>query len=424
MSSVVVLSSRGFSHLSLNESQCSFSFYVDEHVYSCHFLLAEYISPKVALLRQSDLTINELHINEHDPTCQFREIMNLCRGESLRVTSSNLDILSRLSSALGNTELLQLIFDQMGTEMAIDAVFARLKLLKLMGADTTREAAFCAEHFYELQLNSDVFDPEILESILACSSLKLNSEDQLYQLIESLISQSSEYFSLLEYVHFELLTIEAMSRAIRLIGSSLDSLNPSIWNQLCSRLFLSVEPTDLSGRYVGKSIDLNPSAPLKGIISYLTDKHGGNVHDRKIVGLTASSTDFGEIRHLVELQNLPGAQFQTAVLPDQWICYDFKNIRVCLRGYTLRSSSNSTVNNYNPQHWVIEGSLDRDSWIILDRRENNSDINGANLKGVFSLVNPKLQFFRFFRFRQTGLNHAKNTAIMLGSWELFGIICE
>jgi hypothetical protein len=54
---VTTINVKQFRSLSFNENQLSFSCYVGKHVYSCHPFLADYISPMIALLHQSDHTI-------------------------------------------------------------------------------------------------------------------------------------------------------------------------------------------------------------------------------------------------------------------------------------------------------------------------------------------------------------------------------
>jgi hypothetical protein len=70
------------------------------------------------------------------------------------------------------------------------------------------------------------------------------------------------------------------------------SLNSLIWHQLCCRLILPFDVSDVShnmSRYSSSFIEFKSSSPLSGIISYLTMKHGGNVSDTNIVTITAST---------------------------------------------------------------------------------------------------------------------------------------
>ena len=70
---------------------------------------------------------------------------------------------------------------------------------------------------------------------------------------------------------------------------------------------------------------------FSGIIHHLTETCGGNVHDKGIVEVTASSAS--------ELDNLENYQ------QNSWLKYDFKEKKIHPTKYSIRS-----------RHWAIEGS--------------------------------------------------------------------
>jgi hypothetical protein len=72
---------------------------------------------------------------------------------------------------------------------------------------------------------------------------------------------------------------------------------------------------------------------LDGIISYLTKKHGGNIHEKGIVRTTSKSGSFDFSEHE----------------PGQWVCWDCREMRVRPTNYTILSSYLKS--------WVLEGSL-------------------------------------------------------------------
>ena len=111
--------------------------------------------------------------------------------------------------------------------------------------------------------------------------------------------------------------------------------------------------------------------PFDGIIAHLTRECRGNVHEKKWVDITGSSL-YGpghETKYIAELGK-PSA-FLSELLPNSWVCYDFKERRVTPTGYTL--------SNYVwgwPKSWVIEVSNEggEGSWEDVDRRDDNGDV--------------------------------------------------
>jgi hypothetical protein len=69
---------------------------------------------------------------------------------------------------------------------------------------------------------------------------------------------------------------------------------------------------------------------------------------------------------------------------------------------------------------VVEGSDDGASCTEIDRRENNSDLNGKLTVKTFA-VSQSGSFGRI-RLRQTGPNHRGNNHLVLNSFEVFGAV--
>jgi hypothetical protein len=102
-------------------------------------------------------------------------------------------------------------------------------------------------------------------------------------------------------------------------------------------------------------------APLDGIISDLTKKHGGNVHGKGIVTITSKSVGGGHpVKNVADLTS--DSYFYSKNEPGQWVCWDFREMRVRLTHYTIWTSYLNS--------WVVEGSLDGESWTVIDRKTN------------------------------------------------------
>jgi hypothetical protein len=262
---------------------------------------------------------------------------------------------------------------------------------------------------------------------LSSSSLKVISEDSIYEFVRDLCSVDVEMNSLFEFVLFEYLTVSSMRDFISMSSNSsifLERLNQSIWDRLCDRLILSVSPLRSSRRLSsppGRTFTLKSDSRLDGIISGLTSLCGGNVHDRGLVSITDSShysdSYIGKIA--ADLGNANSC-FHSNNSPDQWLCYDFKNSRVALTHYSIRTCPGGT-NGSHLKSWVIEISNDGSNWTEVDRRVNNNDLNGTSFIGTYS-ISGQVHESRFVRLRQIGKNHNGCDLLVVSAFELFGTL--
>ena len=154
-----------------------------------------------------------------------------------------------------------------------------------------------------------------------------------------------------------------------------------------------------------------------GIIAKLTRACGGNVHDKGIVLVTASSEDAGrKPAHIVDLDG--DNYFRSRDVAKSWIRWEFKN-PVSLVAYAMRSCAGFGMGFSHPSSWELQGSNDGTTWNVLDRRENNDDLNGAGLIAKFRFNQAPSGKFRFIQLVQTGPNHAGNDALVLSAVEMF-----
>jgi hypothetical protein len=71
---------------------------------------------------------------------------------------------------------------------------------------------------------------------------------------------------------------------------------------------------------------------------------------------------------------------------------------------------------------VIEVTNDRsngNSWIEMDRRENDQDLNDSGIIQTFRISHPPSNEFRFIRLRQTSTNRASCHDLGMTAFEVF-----
>jgi hypothetical protein len=170
---------------------------------------------------------------------------------------------------------------------------------------------------------------------------------------------------------------------------------------------------------------LTGKSSIGGIISYLTSQHGGNIHDRGIVNISAlephntSSSDHPKnVADLTATNTYLCSKNQ----PNQMLVYDFQKLRIKPTDYSIRSCHCHGVNGEHLKSWVIEVSSDGSDWEEIDRPENNNELNASSLIKTFS-VSKSIEC-RFIRLHQIGPNHQGNNYLLFSAFEVFGSLLE
>jgi hypothetical protein len=157
---------------------------------------------------------------------------------------------------------------------------------------------------------------------------------------------------------------------------------------------------------------------VDGLMKFLGRLCGGNPHDRGIISATGTPYD-GEAccqaRNATEVET--DSCFFSKNDANQWLSYDFKDMRVAVTHYLLRSHGDG-VGGRHVRSWVVEGSDDGNGWRELDRRENVDLLNGANRSHVS--VIPSIVESRFIRFRSIGPNWLGDHHLVLRVFEVSG----
>jgi hypothetical protein len=158
--------------------------------------------------------------------------------------------------------------------------------------------------------------------------------------------------------------------------------------------------------------------PFNGTIAYLTAKCGGNIHINRIVNISSSSDSHNHCWHVADHGWTDFWYSRNA--KNSWISFAFKDRRVWLSHYTLKSHSGG--GNFFLS-WVIEGSNDSESWTELDRRSTR-DLVGKSIVKTYPCSNTCWTEFRHLRMRQTGVTSDNEHFFILANIEFFGELTE
>jgi hypothetical protein len=247
--------------------------------------------------------------------------------------------------------------DEIDGEMNVSNVIPRLIERNEFELSIHKEIEFIASHFYEFSLSSlSKVCFNLISALISHPSLKMKSEDFLYELIISRMNEDFSFFSIFEFVRFEYLSSTTTSDFSSIVCEHFELLNVSILSAICVRLNHNISRQTHNSRLRGIEIVPNVLSPQEGIISYVTRKHGGNVHDHGIVKITSyepydgSSSDAA--KNAADLT--ADSFFHSKNAPNQWLCYDFGDRRIILTHYSIRSRYNGNMDSYYPKSWVIE----------------------------------------------------------------------
>jgi hypothetical protein len=160
---------------------------------------------------------------------------------------------------------------------------------------------------------------------------------------------------------------------------------------------------------------LDEAKSRDGIISYLTLKHGGNVHDKGIATISSKSVDDNPkyaVRNVADFTSR--SYFHSKDEPGQWVCWDFHEMRVRPTHYTIKS--------FWLKSWVVESSLDFMNWTEIDRKTDNEDYETGWKTASYAVSNSAE--CRFIRLTQTDKNHIREDDLVIWSFEFFGTLLE
>jgi hypothetical protein len=290
----------------------------------------------------------------------------------------------------------------------------------------------------------------VLYEVLGHGSLRLDSEDSLYDFIGKGTETNREMFSLLEFVKLDCCSTDVLNAFFYLLSEHFYEISASMWASLRARLVLpkiigNFPPSmkkrklrDRDGKETNEMYDIPD-----GIIAHLTRECGGNVHDRHVVDITSGSFEketqganphsgaynnnpYYAAKNAVDLEtsSVFGSAYRLSNIRhtrNNWICYDFKERRIVPTHYTIRTNGNDPGYSLL-KSWVVEMSVDGESWWEVAREEDNKQLNGSRSASIFPVAGG--EECRFIRLVNIGRNHFGSDLLMITAWEIFGSLVE
>jgi hypothetical protein len=421
---ILKLPSRSLRNVRSSQTEKTFTFFVGEESHSCHWFIAEFLSPLISQLRQMDSSVESYSVQSENCSEIIEQFLSIGYGEEVELSQSTRGPFFSLCKELGNEDFCFQILENV--ELTCENVLNLLKLKRVAGCDFSAEIEFAASHFDEFSQNDiEGLDTTDLSNILSSTALRVKSEDFVFEIVKNFVHEGEENFWLFEHVRFEYLSVDSISSFVELSENHISSLNLSVWRAICARLIQSQSKQGQSGRVRDYPVEIafRSDAPLDGIISYLARKHGGNVGDVGVVNVTASSEYHSgyPARNAADMTDT--CCFGTENCADGWLCYDFKDSRIEPTHYSIRSWHKDWTTGVELVSWVIEISNDGKTWTEVDRHNNDRTFLQGGI-GSFA-ISKSCDPSRFVRLRQIGKT-ANGTFdyLVVTSFELFGYLSE
>lgn len=428
----VSLSTKGLLNVRWELLPKDFEFVVGAKSYSCPCIIAEFLSPKVSQMRLLDPTATKYVVRTKDPKNLFPSLIEMAKGQKVNATNESLSFYITVIKELGNfdeiTEILKLVMDvrELNAGNALDQMLLREELT---GSMAEKELEFIASHLYEVQDSSLIkLSYDVMDAILSHPNLKVNNEDELYELVCKFIAKDSSYVGLLQHIRFEFLSEGVMTSFVQNQEMVIEFMNIGIWKAISRRLVLKPQITmsarakERYCRLPGVEFPVNRSKPLSGIIAHLTQKIGGNPALNGTVVIT-SNNNFDSSEPVTNLLGLSERTLWHASrrMPDTSFQIDFKTRRVIPTGYSI-STNYGSCTGYNLRNWVVEVSDDGTDWTTVDTRNDDLALQENSTTGTFNIA--KHVECQYIRVRQTGKNHDGHTELYVHAFELFGTLIE
>ncbi|KAK8896668.1 hypothetical protein M9Y10_014581 [Tritrichomonas musculus] len=412
-----------------------FLFIVNGEEFKTTRLVADLLSPKISQFHSIDPTMNEFTLNTNQKG-DFSRILSLVNFENKEIQENELGFVSEVIDKLGNGKIdiyndcEQINQLKITNENVFSLIAQHLKYPTFYSKLIEKEIDHISIHFFENEENFSQFKDlsfDIIELIISNPKLQIKDEDQLLSLVNELYMFDSKFAKLYEYVIFKNVTGSKMSEFIEIFN--IYDITKTAWFSISQRLkqeikldFEDDEVITFASRYKednrkGRLFQIDPNKPFDGIINYLRKESNGNLESK--IEITSTPIRGSRVPQNAILYEDQTKWFHSSNIENSWICFYFKDHRIVLKDYIIRSS-NYAQNNEHPKSWVIEGSNDNSKWEICDEQKNCNFLNGNNIVHTFSIHNENLKEFRYIRMRQIDTNWRNDNDLSIDSFELYG----
>ena len=322
--------------------------------------------------------------------------------------------------------------------------------------DIKDDLQYIGKHLEEMKEDVKKFKEEILLLLIRNEDITIKSEDTIWEIIkERLKKMKREIYNdgnkktidkiqqmrrlLLETIKIKYLKQENFKEFIEeiepediIIGNIPKRLNAhdytdrreNIWNQIQEILLNNLKVTNIKNEEKEKDknfklIEHKEGKNFDGIIKYLEDKYGEDIHEKGIITITASSSCRNNPEQVINYKWLD--YWRTNVnSKEHWWEINFKKMKVEMNGYSIKTCNSGS--SCHLKSWIIEGRNEGGKWKEIDHQDNN-DLNGFSYQHYYS-IQEKIEPYQYIRIQRNGLNHGNDKELLLNNFEIYGKIKE
>ena len=415
--------------ISFDKFEKDFFFIVNGEIYNTNSFVATLLSPNISKMFEESMNISYYEINT-EYSGDFNQIIEYGEMKEVKIRHEEMQYFLDILKQFGNNYTLHHFYKELQNNISYENVVQRIKTKKELNINFGDEISFISRNFHDFYSNYPemlfTLDVDIMEQIISNEMLNLNDEEELFDIILNLYTISKEYSLLFSYVIF----MNLSTKSIRKFNENFDinDINNSIWEKIRYRLeqdisnesretYEKMHQNIFNHRYIIKK---NYVKRYEHIIQHLTEQYHGNVHLQNVVHITASSiySESYKAENIVEQNN---NIFGTKSEPNSWIQFDFKEKKVLLDHYTLKTM-NWNVNSGHLKSWILEVSNDGKNYIEIDRHENCDLLNGCLKTATFKVSCSTPQ--QFVRLTQIGPSWCFLNCLFLNQIEFSGFLYE
>jgi hypothetical protein len=290
-----------------------------------------------------------------------------------------------------------------------------------------------------LDLNSQVFS-----EIMSCDELLSSSEDQVYDFAIAYLERHKDKLSdeeKLAVMHTPRMMFMSLPKLQGIVkemndpkgNNVLKLMQNDIMNALCLRVNRSEQPdavSDASTTTTSKSMQPRSKRMFvhksdfdtNGILYWIGCNYGSGKYENPVTkGYIAINTTFAfEAGKVDLLVNHTPCSCNFNAAQNTHFVIDFKKVLIMPTKYSIRHTDSRDTECL--RNWKLEASKDNVNWVLLKEHKDDQTINGKSSTGSWDIIDPKKEFYRYFKVEQTGQNSANSTYMNLAGMEFYGFV--
>ena len=191
------LSTKGLNKLKNDLNDQNFKFIINnQEEYLCPKILADFLSPLIFKIHQIDPTLLffNLKINNYEKYF-FQKIIDLLYGNEIEFKEEEKLLLFEISKILGNIEILNNYINQIPQNITKENIIKIINEKNSLNLSIENEILYLSKNFYLFKENQlKILNLEILKELFNNKSLKIENENNLFQLIQNIIFEKDEKY--------------------------------------------------------------------------------------------------------------------------------------------------------------------------------------------------------------------------------------